>query len=482
MDALLMIGSKDLPSERGKIFERRNPLTGEVATRAAAATTRDAVRAADAAAEAFERWSGTGPNARRSLLNRAADLLIERASLLIAAMAEETGAAAAWAGFNVELASRMIREAASMTTQIKGEVIPSDKPGLWSMAIREPAGVILGIAPWNAPIILGVRAVVMPLACGNTVVLKASEMCPRIHCLIGQVFRDAGLTDGIINVVTNDAADAAQIVETLIDHPAVKRINFTGSTRVGRIIAQHAARHPKPVLLELGGKSPLIVLEDADLDEAVRAAAFGAFMHQGQICMSTERIVVVDEVADSFVAKLCAKAATLRAGDPRENRAPLGALVDPANVAHVNRMIDDAVEKGATKAAGGDSSGVLMSACVVDRVTADMSLYSDESFGPVVAVIRARDQEHAIQIANDTQYGLSSAVFSRDIARALKVAKRIHSGICHINGPTVQDEAQMPFGGMNASGYGRFGGQAGVSEFTELRWITIATEPGHFPI
>ena len=482
METLLMIGSKDLPSEDGKMFERRNPLTGEVATRAAAASMKDAVRAADAACAAFEKWSATGPNMRRSLLNKAADLLIERAPQLIAAMEEETGATAAWAGFNIELASRMIREAASMTTQIKGEIIPSDKPGLLAMAMRQPVGVVLGIAPWNAPVILGVRAVVMPLACGNTVVLKASEVCPRVHCLIGHVFRDAGLTDGIINVVTNDLADAAQVVEALIDHPAAKRINFTGSTRVGRLIAQRAGRHPKPVLLELGGKAPLIVLEDADLDEAVKAAAFGAFMHQGQICMSTERIVVVDDVADSFVGKLRAKAETLKAGDPREARTPLGALIDPANVALVNRLVQDALEKGATRAAGADGSGVLMPACVVDHVTAEMSLYSDESFGPVVAVIRARDEEHAIQIANDTAYGLSAAVFSRDIPRALKVARRLHSGICHINGPTVQDEAQMPFGGMNASGYGRFGGQAGVSEFTELRWITIATEPGHFPI
>jgi acyl-CoA reductase-like NAD-dependent aldehyde dehydrogenase len=251
---------------------------------------------------------------------------------------------------------------------------------------------------------------------------------------------------------------------------------------VGRIIAQRAARHLKPVLLELGGKAPLLVLEDADLDEAVKAAAFGAFMHQGQICMSTERIIVVDAVADEFAAKLRDKAATMVAGDPRIGQTPLGAMIERTNVETVNRLVADALAKGATRLTGNEGSGVLMPACVIDHVTDRMALYRDESFGPVVALIRARDEDHAVDLANDSEYGLSAAVFSRDIARALKVAQRIRSGMCHINGPTVHDEAQMPFGGTNASGYGRFGGVAGVAEFTELRWITVATEPGHYPI
>jgi acyl-CoA reductase-like NAD-dependent aldehyde dehydrogenase len=482
MGTLLLIGSKETPSARGKTFERRNPLTGDVATVAAAATTEDAVQAADAAAAAFPAWSATGPNHRRELLNKAADILVTRTADFTAAMMEETGATAAWAGFNVHLASRMLREAGAMTTQIKGEVIPSDKPGLLALAMRQPVGVVLGMAPWNAPIILGVRAIAMPLACGNTVVLKASEICPRVHCLIGQVFREAGFGDGVVNVITNDARDAGEIVGALIDHPAIRRINFTGSTRVGRIIAERAARKLKPVLLELGGKAPLLVLEDADLDEAVKAAAFGAFMHQGQICMSTERIIVVDAVADEFASKLRDKAATMAAGDPRIGKTPLGAMIGAGNVETVNRLVADALAKGATRLAGSEGSGVLMLACVIDHVTEEMALYREESFGPVVALIRARDEDHAVELANDSEYGLSAAVFSRDIARALKVAQRIKSGICHINGPTVQDEAQMPFGGTNASGYGRFGGVAAVAEFTELRWITVATEPGHFPI
>jgi acyl-CoA reductase-like NAD-dependent aldehyde dehydrogenase len=361
-------------------------------------------------------------------------------------------------------------------------VIPSDKPGCVAMAVREPAGVVLGLAPWNAPVILGVRAIATPLACGNTVVFKASEICPRTHALIGAAFHEAGLPDGVVNVVTNAAEDAPAVVGALIAHPAVRRVNFTGSTRVGRIIAELCARHLKPAILELGGKAPLLVLDDADLAEAVKAAAFGAFMNQGQICMSTERIIVVDSVANEFVAQLSAKAATLVAGDPREGKTPLGAIVDRHAANHVRELVADALGAGGRLAAGGDGEGVLMPATVIDRVTQSMRLYREESFGPVVAVIRVEDDEAAIAAANDSDYGLSAAVFSRDIARALTVAKRIQSGICHINGPTVHDEAQMPFGGVKASGYGRFGSQAGIAEFTDLRWITIETQAGHFPI
>jgi benzaldehyde dehydrogenase (NAD) len=397
-------------------------------------------------------------------------------------MMGEIGATEGWARFNLMLAAGMVREAAALTTQISGEVIPSDKPGCIAMALREPVGVILGIAPWNAPIILGVRAIAVPLACGNTVVLKASEQCPRTHALIVEAFAEAGLPEGAVNLVTNAPSDAGEIVGALIDNPNVRRINFTGSTAVGRIIAVRAAQQLKPVLLELGGKAPLIVLEDADLDEAVKAAAFGAFMNSGQICMSTERIIVVDSVADAFVAKFQAKVGAMPVGDPREGKTPLGAVVDQKTVDHVKGLIADALAAGATQVNGGAADGVLMPAHVIDKVTPAMKLFREESFGPVVAVIRAKDEAEAIMLANDTEYGLSASVFTRDTARGLRVARQIKSGICHVNGPTVHDEAQMPFGGTKGSGYGRFGGKAGIDSFTELRWITIETQPGHYPI
>ena len=464
-------------------FERINPLTGEVASSAPAMQPSEIPAIAARAEAGFPAWAAMGPNARRTVLMKAAAALEARADAFVEAMMNEIGATKGWALFNLGLAASMVREAAALTTQISGEVIPSDKPGCLAMALREPVGVILGIAPWNAPIILGVRAIAVPLACGNAVILKASEQCPRTHSLIIEAFAEAGFPEGVVNVVTNAPADAPEVVGALIDAPQVKRINFTGSTAVGRIIAVRAAQHLKPCLLELGGKAPLIVLEDADLDEAVKAAAFGAFMNQGQICMSTERIIVVDAVADAFAEKFRAKVAGMAVGDPREGTTPLGAVVDAKTVAHCRSLIEDALAKGARLLTGGETTqNVLMPAHVVDGVTQDMKLFRDESFGPVVGVIRARDEDHAIALANDTEYGLSAAVFTRDTARGLRVARQIRSGICHVNGPTVHDEAQMPFGGVGASGYGRFGGKAGIDSFTELRWITMETQPGHFPI
>ncbi len=476
----LFIAGEHRDAASGAVYQRVDPVTGEAAIEASAAAAADAVAAVDAAQAAFAQWSATGPGERRELLLKAADIMDSKAGEFIRLMTAETGATAPWGGFNTMFAAKILREAAAMTTQISGEVIPSDKPGSLAMGIRQPAGVCVGIAPWNAPVILGTRAVAMPLACGNTVILKSSELCPGTHALIGEVLDEAGLPKGVVNVISNAPADAAEVVEALIAHPAVKRINFTGSSRVGKIIAKLAAEQLKPVLLELGGKAPLIVLDDADVDAAVNAAAFGAYMNQGQICMSTERIIVDAKIADEFVAKLSAKAKALPAGDPR-GHVVLGSLVTPEAAARVQEMVDDAVSKGASLVAGGTREGSIMAATLVDNVTPEMRIYSEESFGPAKSVIRVNGDEEAIRVANDTEYGLSSAVFSSNVERAMAVARRIESGICHINGPTVHDEAQMPFGGVKASGYGRFGGRAAIAEFTDLRWITIEDPHQHYP-
>lgn len=321
----------------------------------------------------------------------------------------------------------------------------------------------------------------MALACGNTVVLKGSELCPQTHGLIIEALQDAGLPPGVVNFVTNAPADAGAVVEAMVAHPAVRRVNFTGSTKVGRIIAQTCAKYLKPVVLELGGKAPLLVLDDADLDAAVNGAAFGSFANSGQICMSTERIVVDAKVADAFVAKFVAKATSLPLGDPRKGPAVLGSVVDMATVERCNRLIDDALAKGAKLLCGGKADNTLMAATVLDHVTRDMEIYHEESFGPVKPIVRVDGVEAAIACANDNPFGLSSAVFGRDVARAWQVAQRIEAGICHVNGPTVHDEAQMPFGGVKDSGYGRFGGKAGIEAFTELRWITLQMGERHYP-
>lgn len=478
----LKINNLDQGASDGRTFTRINPISGEVASEVAAASLEDARQAVNAAAKAFPAWAATGPGLRRKILLAAADKLQARVDDFIKAMAEETGATAGWAGFNVKLASDMLREAAAMTTQITGEIIPSERPGSLSMGVRQPAGVVLSIAPWNAPVILGVRSLAMPLACGNTVVMKTSEICPRTHRLIIDSLHEAGLPEGVLNAVSNAPEDAATIVETMIAHPAVRRINFTGSTRVGRIIAETAGRYLKPALLELGGKAPFVVLDDADIDQAVAAAAFGAYMNQGQICMSTERIVVDETVADRFVEALAAKAKTLTAGDPRVGNTPLGSVVDGHAARRIDQLIRDAVAKGAILCAGGGTDGTIVEATLLDRVTPAMRIYAEESFGPVVSVMRVGSIDEAVRVANDTEYGLSAAVFGRDVNRAMQVARRIESGICHINGPTVHDEAQVPFGGVKQSGYGRFGGRAGIAEFTELRWITVQDGPIHYPI
>ncbi|MDP2000897.1 MAG: aldehyde dehydrogenase family protein, partial [Rhodoferax sp.] len=281
-DLSMLINGLKVSAENGATFERRNPLDGSVATRAPAASPADAVMAADAAAQAFKTWSQTGPSARRALLLKAADALEAKTPQFIEAVGAETGATAMWAGFNVHLAAGMIREAASLTTQISGEVIPSDVPGSLAMGVRQPAGVVLGIAPWNAPVILGVRSIATPLACGNTVIFKGSENCPRTHQLIAEAFVDAGFPPGVVNYITNAPADAGAVVEAIVAHPAVRRVNFTGSTRVGKIIAMTCAKYLKPVVLELGGKAPMVILDDANIEDAVNGAAFGCFANSGQ--------------------------------------------------------------------------------------------------------------------------------------------------------------------------------------------------------
>ena len=481
-DLSMLINGLAVSAEKGATFERRNPLDGSVATRAPAASTADAVAACDAAAEAFKTWRETGPSARRALLLKAANALEAKTLKFIEAVPAETGATGMWAGFNVMLAASMIREAAALTTQIGGEVIPSDVPGSLAMGLRVPAGVVLGIAPWNAPVILGVRAIATPLACGNTVILKGSENCPRTHQLIIEAFQEAGFPAGVVNYITNAPADAGAVVEAMVAHPAVRRVNFTGSTRVGKVIAMTCARYLKPVVLELGGKAPLLVLDDADLDAAVNGAAFGAFANSGQICMSTERIVVDERIADEFVARFVKKAKSLPLGDPRKPEpVVLGSVIGMGTVEHCNALIDDAVAKGAKLLCGGKADSTLMPATVLDCVTSKMRIYHEETFGPVKCIVRVNGVDEAVDCANDNEYGLAAAVFGRDTARAITVAQRIESGICHVNGPTVHDEAQMPFGGVKGSGMGRFGGKAGIAEFTELRWVTVQTGERHYP-
>ncbi len=478
----LLINGEWIGASSGGTFETRNPFDGEPVSSAAAAGPLDARAAVDAAQAAFAGWSTTAPAYRRELLNRAADLMLERQHVIAETMTEETGATFGWSTSNCVLAPGVLREAAASAYSAVGEVIPSDVPGKLAMAVRAPAGVVVGIAPWNAPVILATRAIATPLAFGNTVVLKASELCPRTHAHIASALVDAGVPAGVVNFVTNAPQDAAEVVNELIVHPQTRRINFTGSTRVGRIIAETAGRSLKRVLLELGGKAPFIVLADANLDRAAAAANFGAFMHQGQICMSTERIIVERSVAEPFAERLADRARKLKVGDPRDPETQVGPLINEAALQRVTELVADARSNGAQMLCGGEAQGPCFEPTVLLGITEQMRVYGEESFGPLASIVTVDGPDEAIRVANDTDYGLSSAIFSEDVPRALELAQQIESGICHINDATVHDEPQMPFGGVKDSGWGRFGGRAAVEEFTELRWITIQETERDYPI
>ncbi|MFI6302880.1 aldehyde dehydrogenase [Amycolatopsis thailandensis] len=478
----LFIDGKSVPAHGGRYVETFEAVSDAPIARVAAATVGDADRAVEAAAAALPTWAGLPPAQRRAVLRRAAELFGERSAELSAIMGREMGATRPWCRFNVHVAQGMLTEAAAQAYSAVGEVIPSDVPGLTALGIRQPAGVVVGIAPWNAPLILGVRAVAMPLVYGNTVVLKSSEQTPLTQASIVEILHDAGAPPGVVNLISNAPEDAPSIVEALVAHPETARVNFTGSTKVGRIIGELGGRYLTRVVLELGGKAPLVVLADADLEAAAAAATFGAFVNQGEVCMSTERVIVERPVADDLSALLAARAAKLVVGPPDDDASQIGPLVHAGARDHVMGLVEDAVRHGAEILAGGTADGLYVRPTVLRHVTPDMRIYREETFGPVVSIIEVDDADHAVTTANDTEYGLSASVFCRDGGRALDVARRIRSGICHINGATVHDEPQMPFGGVGASGWGRFGSRAALEEFTELRWITQQSGERHYPI
>lgn len=479
----LYIAGRDVPAASGRTADDINPFTGEVYATVAAAGPEDVVRAVDAADAAFEAWAALAPFARRAIFLKAADLLDGRGTQVADLMAQEAGGTRPWAFFNVMLAANILREAAAAVTAPRGEVLSAQEPGALGLAVREPLGVVAAFAPWNAPVILGVRAVAAPLAAGNTVVVKTSEDAP-IACglLVADVLREAGLPDGVLNVITNAREDAAEIAETLIADERVRAVNFTGSTAVGRIVGELAARHLKPAVLELGGKNAVLVLDDADVDYAVDAVTFSVFMNAGQICMSGDRILVHESLAEEFTRKFTAKAGSLPAGDPGEPYTVVGPLVSAQAARRVADLVADAVAKGAkVLVGGGEPDGAVHPATVLTDVPRDADLYHAEAFGPVCVIETFTDDDTAVALANDTDNGLTCGVITENATHGLTVARRIRTGIVHINDQSVADEPQAPFGGAKASGYGRFGGRWGIEAFSNTRWVTIATQQAHYP-
>jgi acyl-CoA reductase-like NAD-dependent aldehyde dehydrogenase len=476
------IGGQWVDAADGATFEDKDPFTGETVAIVPAAGGEDAARAIDAAAAAFPAWAETPPAARQAIFLKAADILERRQDEVVSLLARESGCTFGFGMFQMHFVPGLFRQAAATPYQPIGTIIPSDA-GAFAMGIRRPVGVVGAIAPWNAALILSARSIAAPLALGNTVVLKPSEWSPWVGGLLwGEIFAEAGLPDGVLNVVTHAPGAAGPIGDAFTTHPAVRRINFTGSTATGRRLAEAAGRNLKRVVLELGGYNPLIVLSDADLEYAVNATAFGAFLHQGQICMSARKVLVERPVADEFTKRLAEKTQTLKAGDPKEPDTIIGPLINEDALATVKGRVDEAVQKGAKVLAGGEDAGNnTYRATLVTDVPADAELATHETFGPVLAVEIVDSADEAVERANATAYGLSAGIITQDADRGLSLAQRIESGIVHVNDQPVGDEPQMPFGGVKDSGWGRFGGQAALDEFTELRWITVQSGSHPYP-
>ena len=462
-------------------FSVMNPSTGEVYREVADAARADARAAIEAAQDAFPAWSGMSHAVRARILHRAGDVLEARAKDIQEALIAEGGS---WVGksmFETGYASGVFRAAAAAAYQVNGEILPSEH-GKISLVMRVPLGVVSVISPWNFPLILSSRGFAPALAVGNSVVLKPSEETPVAGGLLfAEILEEAGVPPGVFNVVTCSREHVAEVGDELISNPAVHGISFTGSTAVGSKIAGQAGALLKKCCVELGGKDALIVLDDADIEHAVNAASFGAFMHQGQICMSVERIIVAESVAEAFTRKLVANAKSLKVGDPREMGNCIGPVINETQLGKIRAQVDEAVAQGAEILCGGSNDGLFFEPTVLGSVTRDMRIFREETFGPIAPILTASSDDEAVEIANDSDYGLSAGIMTRNEERGLSIAQRLRTGMAHINDSSVNDEPHVPFGGVGASGLGRHGGKPGIDTFTELRWITLERGGRHYP-
>jgi acyl-CoA reductase-like NAD-dependent aldehyde dehydrogenase len=454
-------------------FDDLEPFTGRVLARIPASTREDARNAVDAAAAAFPSWSATGPRERQRLFLKAADIVERRAAELVELLAAETGAVAKFAGFQVQWSAGFLRQAAHWPYDLGGEIIAVEAPDTTCYAFKQPLGVVAGFTPWNGAFNLAWRTVAPPLACGNTVVLKPSEEAPvAAGLVIAEILEEAGFPAGVCSVITHPAGNAALLADEFFERPEVRAINFTGSTAVGRHLAERAAHHLKKIVLELGGFNPMIVLADANLENAVETAAFAAFFHQGQICMNARKIIVEAPVYDEFLERLAAKARTLTVGDPRDPASVLGPLINTTAVEKARARLANAQAQGATVVAGGQFHGPCLEATILTGVEQASPLHCEETFAPVVIVESTDDAASALAVANGTSYGLTASIMCGDTGRGLELAKRVEAGVVNVNGPTMYAEPVMPIGGVKDSGWGRFG-RWSAENFTERHVVTV---------
>ena len=467
----LYIGGNWMPTNTG--FASLNPSDDTVWADVPDGGRRETRMAIDAAQAAFPAWAAEPFTHRAKMMLKFAELLEKRRPEFVEAIMSEGGG---WFGkgmFEVGLAADAWHAASAACYGSVGEMLPSEHNKV-SMAVRRPLGVVSVISPWNVPLVLTSRPMAFALAAGNTVVLKPSEETP--YCggiLFAEIAEEAGLPPGVLNVITCSRDNVMAVGDELIEHPLVKGITFTGSTAVGRQIAAKAGAHLKKCCIELGGKDALIICDDADMERATSSASFGSFMHQGQICMSVEKLLVHEDIYQPFMERFTARAANLKVGPTSDKDNVIGPLINDKQAAKVKDQIDDAIAKGATAVVGGNVNGRFVEPTVLTGVTPDMKVYREETFGPVVPVIPFRDDDEAVAIANDTEYGLSSGIITRNEYRGLAIAERLETGMCHINCSPINDEPHAPFGGMKSSGVGRYGGRWAMENFTETRWITM---------
>jgi benzaldehyde dehydrogenase (NAD) len=454
------------------------PATGAELGRTGIAAPADMARAARLAAAAQPAWAAVPHTERAAILRRAADIWLANAAEIEQWVIRESGKIGPAAQFETHVATGEIYEAATLPSRPYGELLPSEQPRL-SFAERVPVGVVGVIAPFNFPQILAIRSVAPALALGNAVVLKPdprTAVCGGV--VLARVFEEAGLPDGLLHVLPG-GPDAG---EALITEPLVRLISFTGSTAAGRRVGELAARHLKRAHLELGGNSALVILDDADVAKAASAGAWGSFLHQGQICMTTGRHLVQEAIYDDYVAAMADKAAHLPVGDPATGQVALGPIIDERQRDKVHALVTASTDAGAKLAAGGTYEGLFYQPTVLADVTPEMPAYANEVFGPVAPVLKFGTVEEAAAIAARSDYGLSLGILTRDVMRGLDLARRIPTGIVHINDQTVDDEPNVPFGGILDSGTGtRFGGTANLDAFTETRWVTIRGDIAPYP-
>ncbi|SPJ24199.1 aldehyde dehydrogenase family protein [Palleronia abyssalis] len=462
-------------------FDDLNPSDNSLYAHMPDGSVEDVRRAIAAAKKAFPAWAAQPFHHRAAALHRIAEVWEKRKDDFVAAAVAEGGG---WLGkgmFEAGYVGEVFRSAAALCYQNTGEVLPSEH-GKLMMAQRVPMGVVSVISPWNMPGILTSRGFAAALAAGNTVVLKPSEDTPYAGGLyFAEILDEAGVPPGVFNVVTCSRESVSEVGDEMIENPDVKAVSFTGSTAVGRHIAAKCGAHLKKACVELGGKDSMIVLEDADLDAAARAANFGSFMHQGQVCMSTEKLLIHEGVWDDFMGRFLDRARKLKTGPTDDKDNVIGPLVNTRQAIRVKALIDDAVGKGARVELGGHAWDNFVEPTVLTHVDRSMDIWHDETFGPVVVALPFRTDDEAIALNNDTEYGLTGAVWSRDEQRALGIAQRLETGIAHVNCQNINDEPHVPFGGVKASGIGRYGGRWSLDAFTELRWITLDRGGRHFP-